>query len=99
MSSIARRLLTGSGIYGLGSVITKISSLLLTPLYTHYLTPVPYGILATAIVLTSSLEMLLALHLEAAFSRFYFDTRDERRVILSFHSRTHRQNEITHLRK
>jgi len=78
MSSIVRRVLKGSGIYGLGSVITKVASLLLTPLYTHYLTPAHYGILATAIVLTSSLEMILALRLDAAFSRFYFDAKDDR---------------------
>jgi O-antigen/teichoic acid export membrane protein len=70
-----------SAVYGLGSVTLKAIGFFLLPLYTRYLTPVDYGIIAVTGTLTSILTILYPLGLHGAATRFYFlaQSEDERR--------------------
>lgn len=59
-------------IYGFGSILLKSINLLTLPLYTFYITPADYGIVALAVTLTSLLSLIFALSLFSAVTRFYF---------------------------
>ena len=59
-------------IYGLGSVLLRSISLLVLPLYTRYLTPADYGIVALGSTLTALLSVVLPLSLYSSIYRFFF---------------------------
>src|ERR687884_1570631 len=76
-----KRLASQSVIYGLGSVVSRILSVLLLPLYTSYLHGRDYGRVETLTALTAILVALLRLGISSAFFRFYFDSTEwEQRV-------------------
>jgi len=66
-----------SVIYGLGSIALRIINFLLFPLYTHYLTPADYGIMAVTGTLTAILGILYPLGLSGAVTRFYYRAQNE----------------------
>ncbi len=66
-----------SVIYGLGSILLKVVGFFLLPLYTRYLTPADYGVIAVAITVMVILSIIYTLGLNGALTRFYFDTQDE----------------------
>jgi O-antigen/teichoic acid export membrane protein len=68
-----RKLVGASAIYGLGSVVVRGLALLLLPLYTRYLTPAEYGIVALTLACTVALGMVYPLGLRGAVSRTYYD--------------------------
>jgi O-antigen/teichoic acid export membrane protein len=76
-----RRLAGKSVVYGLGTVLLRSVGLLVLPLYTHYLTPEDYGVVALATTLTAFLTLMYPLSLYSAVSRFHFlsSSEDERR--------------------
>jgi O-antigen/teichoic acid export membrane protein len=67
-----RRLAGKSVVYGLGTVLLRGVGLLLLPLYTRYLTPQDYGVVALAATLTAFLGIVYPLSLYSAVGRFYF---------------------------
>src|SRR5919201_2380069 len=78
-----KRLASQSVIYGLGSVVSRILSVLLLPLYTSYLHGRDYGRVETLTALTAILVALLRLGISNAFFRFYFDApEDEEHTVL-----------------
>lgn len=76
-----RRLATNSGIYLTGDAVAQGFALLLFPLYTRYLTPTDYGILAVTQTVTIVLTIALGLALSGAVTRLHFEaeTEEERR--------------------
>lgn len=81
MSSIAKEsklLARHSMIYGLGTVINSIVSILLLPLYTRYLTPADYGITELLGVTVDIIGMLLATAISSGLFRFYFEYDDKK---------------------
>lgn len=70
--SLARRLLTGSIVYALAILGTKALSFLLTPLFTRFLTPADYGLVALAQNLGGLFGVLCGLGGGGAL-RLYFD--------------------------
>lgn len=73
-----------SFIYGLGSVLLKSISVLVLPLYTRYLTPADYGIVALGTTLSALLSLVLPLSLYSAVARFFFlagSEQERRRMI------------------
>ena len=78
----ARRKLVGaSAVYGLGIVLVRGLAFLLLPLYTRYLSPADYGIVALAVTCTVVLGFIYPLGLRAAVSRTWYEegTLEERR--------------------
>jgi len=64
-------------IYGVGGLLPKAIGFLLIPLYTHYLTPADYGILAFTTTINSILVILFQLGMDSAVTRFYYDFLDK----------------------
>ena len=70
-------------IYWLASAIPAFFGFLLLPVYTRYLTPSEYGILAMLAALAAPLAILLSLQLNTAVLRFFFQYEgNERRGYL-----------------
>ena len=63
---------TKSLIYGLGTVLIRAINILVLPLYTHYLTPADYGIVAISTSLTALLSLVMPLSLYSAIVPFYY---------------------------
>lgn len=72
-----RRLATNSAIYLTGDVVAQGLNLLLFPLYTRYLTPGDYGVLALAQSVTIVLAILFGLSLQSAIGRLHFEAGSE----------------------
>ncbi|WLE96825.1 MAG: oligosaccharide flippase family protein [Candidatus Electrothrix communis] len=71
-------LLKHSSIYGLGSVIGQAVGFLLLPLYTRYLSPSDYGIMALVEVTIGLIGMVVSLGIINALSRFYYEYNEDR---------------------
>jgi O-antigen/teichoic acid export membrane protein len=65
-------------IYTAGDVLNRAFAFLLIPLYTAYLTPTDYGILAITSTIGSILSILYLQPLESALTRFHYDFSDDR---------------------
>lgn len=64
-------------MYGLGSITLKAIGFFLLPLYTRYLTPADYGIMAVTATLMAILGIIYPLSLHGAVTRFYFTAQTE----------------------
>ena len=69
-----RKLAGASVVYGLGSVLARGLAFVLLPVYTRYLTPAEYGIVALTVTCTVVLGMLYPLGLRGAVSRTYYES-------------------------
>lgn len=67
-------------IYGVGSVLTRSIGLISLPLFTAYLTPEEFGILALLAILTMAAQPIFSLGLSAAMGPSYFsgDNREKK---------------------
>jgi O-antigen/teichoic acid export membrane protein len=63
-------------IYGVGSVITRFFGLFTLPLFTAYLTPTEYGVLAMLALLTMVVQPIFSLALAGAMGQCYFERDD-----------------------
>lgn len=77
MKKSYRDLLKHSGIYGIGQAVLRVTSIILLPIYTRYLTPADYGILAILEITVSLLRITMANGLVNALNRHHFDSEDE----------------------
>ncbi len=68
------------GIYGFGDAATSLVSFLLLPIYTKYLSPSDYGVIALLIVLESGVKIVTRLGLDSAFMRLFYDCRSEQEL-------------------
>lgn len=60
-------------IYGVGSMLSRLSAFLLLPVYTNYLTPAEFGTLEIFYMTTAVISIFLGTQLSHATLRFYFD--------------------------
>jgi O-antigen/teichoic acid export membrane protein len=60
-------------IYGSGYVAMAAVSLVLVPLYTHYLSPADFGLLALLLVMSGLMKQFFDLGFMNSVGRFYFD--------------------------
>jgi O-antigen/teichoic acid export membrane protein len=65
-----------SAVYTAGDVLNRGIAFLLIPLYTAFLTPTDYGILAITATVASILGVLYLQSLETALTRFHYDLTD-----------------------
>ena len=72
--SIYRDLLKHSSIYGIGQILSRIASILLLPLYTHFLRPADYGVIAVVDVVAGLLAILIGAGMAMAVNRFHFES-------------------------
>jgi len=73
-----RDIIKHSGVYGLGQVLARLASVLLLPLYTHYLTPADYGCIAILDLTAGVMAILIGSGMVAAANRYHFDSDDPR---------------------
>lgn len=72
VGSALRKLVGASAVYGLGSVLVRGLAFMLLPVYTRYLSPAEYGIVALTVTCTVVLGLLYPLGLRGALSRTYY---------------------------
>lgn len=77
MNSTYRDLLRHSGIYGAGQVLSRLASIALLPLYTSYLRPADYGVIAILDLIMNLLVILVSAAIGPAAARYHFDRQDE----------------------
>ena len=83
-SSPIRSLFKHSGIYGVGTIAAQAAGFLLLPLYTRYLTPRDYGIVALVDLVTALISVTVGNGVLNSMARFYHegdDEADRRRVV------------------
>lgn len=82
--SILRQLGTNSSIYAATSVLQRGLQFMLLPLYTHYLSPSAYGVLAIVTAVNGVLSIFFTLGLTSAVTRFYFEYQDQPELLARF---------------
>ncbi len=83
--TLYKRVLKNSSIYMVSNIIQRFLAFLLLPLYTRFLTPGDYGIVAVVSSLVITLEILFMFSLGGAVTKFYFDLRDDPAELKKFY--------------
>ncbi|MFQ6615710.1 MAG: lipopolysaccharide biosynthesis protein [Fidelibacterota bacterium] len=85
MISAIKQLTRQTAVYGAGTVLTRLVTFLLLPLFTHVLTPQEYGLVTLVYVFLGFMNIVYHYGLDSAFMRYASDTRDpdERRRFFS----------------
>lgn len=68
-----RKLFKASAVYVIAGFLPLAANFLLAPIYTKYLSPEDYGMIALANIFQSILTLIVGLSLSAAYIRYYFD--------------------------
>ncbi len=71
------RVFKDSAVYGLGSMITKAVGVILTPIYTAYLTRSDYGVMSFVLMLSSMLGTLMFLGQTGSLILFFRSTSED----------------------
>lgn len=66
-----------SAVYGFSNVLSRIVGFLLLPVYTRFLTPADYGVMDLIYFTTAFIGMVIAMGINRAMARFYFDSEDQ----------------------
>jgi len=72
-----RDLMQHSAVYGFGQILSRLASLLLLPIYTRYLTPADYGVIAILDLTAAVLGTVIGSGMTAALNRYHFSTTDD----------------------
>jgi|APSaa5957512576_1039674.scaffolds.fasta_scaffold68421_2 O-antigen/teichoic acid export membrane protein len=70
--------------YILASLLPIAVSVLMLPIYTLYLSPTDYGILALVLSLQAFLPILMTLQIQGSIPRFYFEYCDDKAKLKVF---------------
>lgn len=78
-------LLKHTSIYGIGTVVGQAVGFILLPVYTRYLTPADYGVMALVNATMGIIGIVVGLGMNNAISRFYyeFDNDGKRKLVVS----------------
>jgi O-antigen/teichoic acid export membrane protein len=71
-----RELVKHFGTYGIGTVLSRVASLLLLPVYTRYLAPQDYGVIALLDATSALLVIIMLSGVVQAITRHHFSTND-----------------------
>lgn len=80
MDTRFRELLRHGGVFGLGAILSRLASILLLPLYTHYLSPADYGIIALVDLTTGLLGLAGSAGIANAATREHFRQTSSREL-------------------
>lgn len=72
-----KSLFRDQAIYGFGAVATSVLSLLLLPVFTRYLTPADYGVIAMLAMIEAATKVAFRWGVDLAFMRLYYDCADQ----------------------
>lgn len=76
MRSTHLDLVRHSAVYGAGLIASRMMSVLLLPIYTRYLSPADYGVIAILDITAGLLAVLVGAGIAQAVQRFHFDSED-----------------------
>ena len=65
-------------LYGLGTILTRVVSFIMLPVYTRYLTPADYGLLQILDLALDIATILISAGATAGIMRFYFKAQSEK---------------------
>lgn len=77
MRARVQSLFRNLAIYGVGDVATSLVSLLLLPVYTRYLDPAEYGVIALLLTVEAVAKIVFRWGVDTAFMRLYYDCADQ----------------------
>jgi O-antigen/teichoic acid export membrane protein len=79
------QLIKHSGIYGLGTILSKSVGFLMIPVYTRYLVPADYGVLELLDLVIFFSGIFAMMGISSAFFRFYVaaDSAEEKKTVAS----------------
>jgi len=77
MGNSHKDLIKHSAIYGFGQILSKMASFLLLPIYTRYLTPADYGVIAILDFVTTLLAIMIGAGMAQAVTRYHFESNSE----------------------
>jgi O-antigen/teichoic acid export membrane protein len=77
--SQTKRMIKHSSIYAIGNFSRQIVGFLMLPVYTRFLTPADYGVVALLVLMVSLIELLFGARLFQAVPKFYYDQDDQKR--------------------
>ncbi len=72
-----REIARHSSVYMIGMILTRLAPLVMIPLYTHYLTPDDYGVVALLVMTGDVIAILISMGLSVAVFRFYAEKEQE----------------------
>jgi O-antigen/teichoic acid export membrane protein len=80
-----KRATSRAGLYGVGTVLQNAIGLVMLPIYTRYLTPEDYGVIALLVLANSLFGLFFGVQLVTGIMRHYFLAADEggRRQVIS----------------
>lgn len=81
-------LLGGAAVYVLGSLLQKTAAFLLIPLYTYYLSPGDFGITGIVQSANQILTIVLALGINSAIQRYYYEYYEDETQLKQYISST-----------
>jgi len=65
-------------IYGIPDIVAKAVGFFMIPIYTRFLTPEDYGVMAMLLLFTGFVTLILPLSINTAFMRYYFEGKTEK---------------------
>src|SRR5688572_16790879 len=77
MSSDIRMLGRHAAIYGVGNMLAKLTSFIMLPIYTRYLTPADYGVLELTSMTLDFLAIMLGMNVAGTVYRFFAEEKSK----------------------
>jgi O-antigen/teichoic acid export membrane protein len=81
---VSKKIFKNSAYYMLASLLPTAVGFLMLPIYTRYLAPDDYGVVALVLSLQSFLPLIMTLQVHNSISRFYFDYHEEKEKLKVF---------------
>ena len=74
-----------SAIYAVGTILRRITALVMLPIYTRYLSPADYGVIELLSMAIEMASILIGLRISQAMFRYYIlaDSQQEKRTVVS----------------
>lgn len=66
-----------TSVYSLGTILSKVVSFIMIPIYTRYLSTSDYGVLELITLVASVFSLVLSLRLTSGMLRYYYEYTDE----------------------
>jgi len=77
MQNFYRDIIKHSAVYGAGQVLSRLAAFVLLPVYTSYLRPADYGVIAILDLVAVIFAIMIGSGMGSAVNRHYFDAKDD----------------------
>ncbi|MEL6870160.1 MAG: oligosaccharide flippase family protein [Pseudomonadota bacterium] len=77
--SKSRRAASHIGLYSIGTIVRQVVGFLMLPIYTRYLSPADYGIVAMLTLMLSVFELVVGARFAQAIPKFYYEHDEQAR--------------------